>query len=616
MNQDSSLLYTSNRSLIEALHPSLAAITPVECTGISSLPESEDQLMEPVDLDDIPGFTSLNPRYVIMLGMRDGQWLLDFYNRYNDSIHYLYIIEPNIDYFCNQMGRRPWMALLKDIRVRWYIGSMTSDVQKALLNDVTEIGAWGIHAWKDSLLAEQEPEWFAEMSNDMRFALHCARENVQVQIERGVIIQSNIIKNIPSMTRSMPLESFHDLFPDNPAVVVGAGPSLTGNIAALKKAAPGVVIIASDTALKPLLRQGIQPHFVVACDPLKINHKHFAGIDSLGSSILAYLPDVNADIIEQYTAHPRLLCLYDLQIKLLQRLARPLNIKQAFPRRMNVGFCAFMLAKFMGCSPIIMAGMDLAVSPGNLSHAEGTANASMVTPSEDGKQVRLQGNIESANTPMTQVAGYYGEPVLTFSYFHHTIITLENQIAKINNLVIDATEGGAQKRGAVQMPLSEALSKYTAAEPVLNRLHDIGPANQVGSIKTIILILSNLSQDLKKNQEQLKIGMARLAQWKNEKLPESSGFTPESAAMFLSRWKEILSGSALDVGVDIGLARRRYSTWRMEPPSDLGDEELRDWWYDSLHELFDGAVSDLDMFIGLYDLIIKNLQTRLTSRGE
>ena len=589
---------------------------PVEWNGFSSLPEFKDHQMQPVDFNNIPGFTSKNPRYVIILGMRDGQWLLDFYNRYKDSIHCLYIIEPDVDSFSHQMLHHSWAALLQDIRVRWYTGSMTNEVQSALLNDVTEIGAWGIHAWRHASLVELASEWFTGISDNIRFALHSARENIQVQIERGLIIQNNIIKNIRSMTRSMTLESFVNIFPNNPAVIVGAGPSLSKNIDALKIASPGVLIISTDTALKPLLKHGIQPHFVVACDPLKINHKHFTGINSLGSSILAYLPDVNADILEQYARHPRLLCLYDLQIKLLQRLANPLNIKQTFPRRMNVGFCAFMLAQFMGCSPIIMAGMDLSVSPGNLSHADGTANASMVTPSEDGKQVRLQGNIESASMPMTRVEGYYGEPVLTFSYFHHTIQTLENQIDKINNLVIDATEGGAKKKGAVQMRLGEALREYTVEKPASNRLLEIHPSTPVNSFKTIIQTLHDLRQDLNKNQKQLRIGLARLNQWKNEEHGKSLESVNNNAQMYLSRWKEILSNPSLDIGIDIGLAHLRYSTWRLETPSDLSAHDLRDWWYGSLHELLNGAVYDLNMFIELYGLIIKNLQTSLTSCTE
>ncbi len=60
------------------------------------------------------------------------------------------------------------------------------------------------------------------------------------------------------------------ILPDDvPVIVVSAGPSLNKNIEDLKKAVGKACIIATDTAMKPLLNAGIVPDLFVIVDGLK-----------------------------------------------------------------------------------------------------------------------------------------------------------------------------------------------------------------------------------------------------------------------------------------------------------------------------------------------------------
>ena len=54
-----------------------------------------------------------------------------------------------------------------------------------------------------------------------------------------------------------------------PAIIVSAGPSLNENIEELKKAKNKAFIIAVDTAMKPLLRNGIIPDMYAIIDGTK-----------------------------------------------------------------------------------------------------------------------------------------------------------------------------------------------------------------------------------------------------------------------------------------------------------------------------------------------------------
>ncbi len=357
---------------------------------------------------------------------------------------------------------------------------------------------------------------------------------------------------------------------------------------------------------------------MVSCDPLKLNHRHFEGIASLGNAVLAYLPETNAGILEQFAAHSRRLCLHDLQSKLLQRLAGMLGIRKSFRRRMNVGYCAFILAQEMGCSPIILAGMDLAVSPGGLSHARETANASEVTLSGDRRTVRLQGRVETGDMPLIPVEAYFGGEALTFTYFHQILRVLEKSIVLSREPVIDATEGGAKKRGAVQMPLREALSIYTAGEPAADRLNAICARPLTIPVHPVFSLLQEIMQDLQAVKTQLRMGLVRLDQWEKElEKPDLSLDTVNRQAdSLLQRWTELLNGEALDVGIDIGLARWRYETWRVEALEGEAAKALGDWWQGRFRKWFEGLGKDLELFEGLYRTVVKSLQTGLTSKPE
>ncbi len=565
--------------------------------------------MERIVLEDF-GFTSRHPRYVVVMGLGDGAWLLDFFLTHSPTLKSLILIEPDPHRFRDLLSRFSWTPLLLDSRVHWYIGEATRDVKTRLLGEVPEIASWGIHAWKfvpsdpsSSVPIQPVQEW-------LTIALQVAHENSRIQIERGLIIQSNIIQNLPAILRSMTLQSFTHRFLDVPAVIIGAGPSLNRNIEELKLASPGTLLISTDTALRPLLNRGIHPHFVVACDPLKLNHRHFQGIPSLENAILAYLPETNAAILDQYAAHPRLLCLHDLQSKLLQRIATFLHIQKPFQRRMNVGYCAFMLARDLGCSPIILAGMDLAVSPGGMSHAEGTANISRVEASPNGERVRLQGNVETGEMPLVPVEGYDGETVYTFTYFAQILRTMQETIADCPMPIIDATEGGARKRGAVQMPLREALKRYANPNSLSDRLSIQNPSRSQLPLKTIQTLLSEIQQELHSARSQLQFGLQRIQQW--NRANQHASQSPESFSiyqeLFLSRWLDILNREALDTGMDIGLARWRYATWRVEPPEPLSMLEQSEWWSRNFQEWFSGLARDLDLFIGLYTLTQQRLQ--------
>src|SRR5437764_344282 len=77
----------------------------------------------------------------------------------------------------------------------------------------------------------------------------------------------NTLTNLPVIAREANAGALFDGFSDVPAIIVSAGPSLDRNIPKLRKFHDRGLMIAVDTALRPLLGAGIYPQLVVSVDP-------------------------------------------------------------------------------------------------------------------------------------------------------------------------------------------------------------------------------------------------------------------------------------------------------------------------------------------------------------
>jgi SAM-dependent methyltransferase len=80
----------------------------------------------------------------------------------------------------------------------------------------------------------------------------------------------NTLRNLPVVERGRDVRALFDSRAGLPIVVAGAGPSLNRNLDELTRIdgwRDRVVLVAVDTALKPMLAAGVSPDFVIAVDP-------------------------------------------------------------------------------------------------------------------------------------------------------------------------------------------------------------------------------------------------------------------------------------------------------------------------------------------------------------
>ena len=259
-----------------------------------------------------------------------------------------------------------------------------------------------------------------------------------------------------------------------PAVVVSAGPSLARNLHLLGE--PGVrerlAIIAVQTALKPMLKAGIKPHFVVAVDYHQISKRFYEGLSAaeVEGVTLVCDPKANPTICETWPGAIRLMHAPVLQGVLQGGDVTTLEAACAHdtvrvPPSATVAHLAYSVARLMACDPVLLIGQDLGFSDG-LYYGPGAA-IHEVWASELGELRTLETlewqRIARGRQHSRLLEDVNGKPIYTDEQMHTYLVQFEKMFAddaKRGRTTIDATEGGVAKRGTRAMRLADAIAQF------------------------------------------------------------------------------------------------------------------------------------------------------------
>jgi hypothetical protein len=251
-----------------------------------------------------------------------------------------------------------------------------------------------------------------------------------------------ILENSKALISGYSGKNLVDMYKDIPAVIVSAGPSLSKNIDLLKDINGEAVIIAVDTAYKPLFDRDIKPHFTVTIDAQPMVLKKFQETDALECDLVCCLTCA----VEVLSAHKGRKILTRNTNLFLDECYRDLDIELLkLESGGSVACTAIDLAYKLGCSPIILIGQDLAYTKEN-THIQGAAfnNAWSLESLAD-----------------TEVEGIDGEMLLTGSNLNQYRTWMEVFFTIFpGRKYIDATEGGAKIKGTEIKTLKDTISEH------------------------------------------------------------------------------------------------------------------------------------------------------------
>lgn len=246
------------------------------------------------------------------------------------------------------------------------------------------------------------------------------------------LFRKNFESNIRNCTNY--IDELRGLISGKKVLVVAGGPSLDKNIEYLIDKPDNFIIIAVGTVYKLLLERKIKVDLVLFSDVAA--YPQIKGITESEIPI-AVLSTADSRIGRQYQGPKYLICQQGYEVARKYAVEREY---MCYDSGGSVATLALDVAIRLEAGSIAFVGLDLAYI-GKQAHATGTQYETF-----SGEKMQI-------------VTGVNGEELNTSQAFNHYRLWMERRIQKkdVTMPIIDATEGGAKKKGFLVMSLREYL---------------------------------------------------------------------------------------------------------------------------------------------------------------
>lgn len=179
----------------------------------------------------------------------------------------------------------------------------------------------------------------------------------------------NSLRNLPAIVAGSDIRHLQDACRGVPAVVVAAGPSLDAALARHPDLHERAFVVACDTALRPLLLAGVEPHLAVGVDPGELNARHLSSLPHCPQTWLVAESALDRTATAAFDGRT-------FWFHVSNHEPWPwFNEAGLDVGRLDVWgsvlTAAFQVALLAGCDPIVIVGADLAFTDGR-PYARGT----------------------------------------------------------------------------------------------------------------------------------------------------------------------------------------------------------------------------------------------------
>jgi hypothetical protein len=269
------------------------------------------------------------------------------------------VIEPDAELAFAWLSRRSWLDLIQANRLRLVVGP----------DYVGAAEAAGFLERVDRLPVITHPVLAREYSDEMAAARRAldrivrgalANANARHRFEDIALV--NTLRNLPLLASGADVAALFGRFSHAPAVVVGAGPSLDDNLAAIVEAQDRALVIATDTALLPCLKAGVVPTLVIALDPSEENGRHLIGCAAATETHLVAEASVEPAAVDAFAGRT-------FMFRVGDHAPWPWLLSSGVSRARlsvwgSVATAALDLALKAGCPAVALTGLDLAYTAG------------------------------------------------------------------------------------------------------------------------------------------------------------------------------------------------------------------------------------------------------------
>lgn len=310
--------------------------------------------------------------------------------------------------------------------------------------------------------------------------------------------QENLSMNLLHLLTDTTLSKLKSKF-DKAVVVASSGPSLIKQLEIVKKYRDSIILISAGSTTNVLLKNNIQPDFIVSIDGGEPNYNHFRDL-KIKESRLIYILE-NHHKIRNSFEQQAFVCTISSGKDSARYIRDELNLD--LPNLFcgfTVATLSFAVALYISKGPVALIGQDLAFT-NNLTHSVGHNHSQRIDENDTKKFVKVR--------------GYYGDEVLTDYVMNSMRQSFEQMpsILEIENQYFNCTEGGAKIFGFPQMPFKDFCEKFAIEnnqiliedfQPCLNKIDLTKQLNQEISNAEKCVNLYNKALELIESDNSIK----------------------------------------------------------------------------------------------------------------
>lgn len=390
---------------------------------------------------------------ICVFGLSDGRAIRRLCENCNGT-QKLVIYEPDHENFIVAMEHFPLGDILGKEWVHLIVEGMNEEHLYGKLDEL--ISYENRNLVTECILPNYDVLYPAQGQDYIERMRYCVKKHVfnkNAEVAFGERLADNILYSLPNILRGSSLNNLKNAIGKYdisgiPAIVVSAGPSLDKNMKQLKSVGNKAFIISVDSALKALLREGIDFHIGISVDPGK-NPALFED-----ERIAGYPFVLSANSIPAIARRNQSRLFFESPAG-FEGFEETLKAKTGeglgeLETGGSVATDAFSLAEYLGFEKIILIGQDLAYTGGK-THVSGFAENETNKRDEES---------------LIEVEGMDGTMLRTdiqMDYYRRWFeLAIKRNQGK--RTVYNATEGGARINGAVELTLQEAIEQLCDRE--------------------------------------------------------------------------------------------------------------------------------------------------------
>jgi hypothetical protein len=415
------------------------------------------------------------PPLLVAIGAADG-YLLDVLERRAPDTRVL-VLEPNRATAKTFLARRDWTAWRQSGRLVYLIGPDYAGADQA----------WrvfpGAH---DACKVIVHPS----MAQDRDGAVRAMQlfKRIQFGVKANADARrrfaprylANVIRNVPAIAAGRDIRALADAYRGVPAVIAAAGPSLDAAVDDLHAVNGRALLIAVDTALRPLLHAGLSPHLVVGADPGAANARHFHALPDCSKTWLiseSALDRSATSIFDGRTLWFRLARHHPWPW--LQETGIDIGLMEMWGSVLTAAFQAACLA---GCDPIVIVGADLAYTDGRPYCRGTTYEFDWARGTARGRTLDEVWSAQTSRAQQLRVPDVRGRETITTGALQSFRDWMVAAIKRSGRRVINAGgQGTLFGDGIEQLPLLAALPERHAI-PSVDAVVHAKPPDELGDL--------------------------------------------------------------------------------------------------------------------------------------